>query len=273
MGAALERLIAFLMRPRVARVRRWSFLLTLPIAIAFGVELGAVALGARLGLWAVVAVVAFRLGGERGDALRDLLMHPRARAYARAELDVLTVLPRLLLRPPGGAYHRGTFGAALALAFTPVVLTEGVVLHLLLRGGWIAWIVTAAHVYVLIWLWGFALGPLAFPHRPGMLRLGALYRASIPLPLSAVARVERVPDGLSERDGTVYLAARRRVDVVFEFAEPVRVQRPFKDPLVTTRIAVASDDPEALIRMQWLPASATADPSLLLLAFDIAHAH
>ena len=87
-------------------------------------------------------------------------MRQRVRAYARAELDIVTVLPRLLLRSPGGMYHRGTFGAALALAFTPVVLTEGLVLHLLLRGGWIAWIVTAAHVYVLIWLWGFALGPL-----------------------------------------------------------------------------------------------------------------
>lgn len=269
----LDRLIAFLMRPRVARVRRWSFLLTLPIAIVFGVALGAVALGARLALWAAVAVVAFRLGGERGDALRDLLMHPRVRAYARAELDLLTVLPRLLFRVPDGAYHRGTFGAALALALTPVVATEGVAAHLLLRGGWIAWIATAAHVYALTWLWGFALGPVAFPHRPGMLRLGALYRAAIPLPVSAVALRERAPDGLSERDGTVYLAARRRVDVVFEFAEPVRVQRPFKDPLVTTRIAVAADDPDALIRMQLLPAPSAPEPSLLLLAFDVAHAH
>ena len=61
--------------------------------------------------------------------------------------------------------------------------------------------------------------------------------------------------------------------MVFEFAEPVRVQRPFKDPLVTTRIAVAADDPDALIRMQLLPAPGAGDPSLLLLAFDVAHAH
>ncbi len=49
----------------------------------------------RAALW--VAVVAWRLGGERGEALRDLLMHPRGRAFARAELDMLTALPRLLL--------------------------------------------------------------------------------------------------------------------------------------------------------------------------------
>jgi hypothetical protein len=50
------------------------------------------------------------------------------------------------------------FGLALALAFTPVVAPEAAAVHLLLRGGIAAWILTALHAYALLWLWGFFLG-------------------------------------------------------------------------------------------------------------------
>ena len=44
---------------------------------------------------------------------------------------------------------------------------EGFVFHLIVGDGWLAWLFSALHVYTLIWLWGYALGPRAFPHRVG----------------------------------------------------------------------------------------------------------
>jgi hypothetical protein len=261
------RLITWLMRPRVRRFRRWSFVLTVPVAVfvgrAYGYEHGVLVIGARVGLWLAVAVWALRLGGERGDAVRDLLMHPRARAILRTELDLVTVLPRLLLarRTPGTTYHRATYGLALAFAFTPMVVAEGALLHLLIRHGWIAWMVTALHAYALLWIWGFALGPNAYPHRIGaraaVLRSGALYRVQVPLCAiaTATARRERVGEA-TERDGAMLLPARGRVDVWLELTEPVRVQRPMRDALFVHRIAVASDEPDALVDRLLCPSHA-----------------
>jgi hypothetical protein len=281
-----DRLIAWLMRPRIRRVRRWSFLVTVPVAFVvgqvYGVHQGLLVIAIRAALWSAVAVVAWRLRDERGEALRDLLMHPRGRAFARAEFDILSALPRLTVaawgrRPAGVSYHRGTFGLAMALAFTPVVVTEAAAVHLLLRGGLAAWIVTALHAYALLWLWGFFLGPRAYPHRVGprtaVLRDGPMYR--VQLPLSAItgvtARTERMGEGsgLTERDGAVLLGARGRVDVWLELAEPVKVQRPLHEPLTTRRLAVASDDPDALVERLLARSPARAprsEPYLGLLA-------
>ena len=124
----------------------------------------------RLAMWAVVAAIAWQVKGDRGEVVRDLLMHPRARACMRAELDVLCVVPRLLLmrpRSPGMAYHRGAYGAAIAFAFTPAVAADCVVFHLIVGGGRLAWAISALHVYSLIWLWGYALGARAFPIASG----------------------------------------------------------------------------------------------------------
>ena len=55
-------------------------------------------------------------------------------------------------------------------------------------------------------------------------------------------------------DGVLLLASRRRVDVLLELSEPVRVQRPFHEPLETRTLGVASDDPEDLIRLLLAPA-------------------
>ena len=154
-----------------------------------------------------MAAIAWRMQGERGEALRDLLMHPRVRAYARAELDVLSVIPRALFmggRPPAATYHRGTYGAALAFAFTPAVAAEGLVFHLILGGG------------------------------------------------------------------AVLLASRRRVDVLLELSEPVRIQRPFQEPIETRTLAVASDDPDGLIRMLLAPAPGSADGWTLAWTVELA---
>jgi hypothetical protein len=285
------------MRPGVRRVRRWSFVATVPIGVlvahVYGTHEGVAVVAARLGLSGSVAVVAWRLGGERGDAVRDLLMHPRLRAFGRAEFDVLTALPRLLLaqaarrRQAGVTYAHGTFGLALALAFTPVIVSEALVAHLLVGGGWVAWVLDGMHAYMLIWLWGFALGALSYPHRVGpqaaVLRAGPMYRVRVPRSAIVSAREhrERMPTGrgLVQRDGAVLLPVRGRVEVWLELSESVRVQRPLHEPLDTRTLAVASDDPVRLIEQLLAPvgeARATHDEYAidagfgLLAAFDVA---
>lgn len=276
MARLFDSLIEWLMRARVRRVRRWSFVFTIPVALivgyVFGVQQGALVLAARAVLWGAVAVAAWRLGGQRGEALRDLLMHPRGRAFARAELDILTALPRLLLarvarrEQAGATYHRGTFGLALGLAFTPVVVAEAGVFHLLMHGSFIAWVLTALHGYALIWIWGFTLGPRAFPHRIGartaVLRNGPMYRVHVPLTTitSVVTRTQRIGGGvaMAEREGAVLLAARGHVDVWLELAEPVRVQRPLREALATRHLAIASDEPERLVALLLAGAQACA---------------
>jgi hypothetical protein len=286
--------LAWLMRPRVRRVRRWAFLVTVPVALVvghvYGVHQGVLVIAVRAALWSTVAVVAWRLRDERGEALRDLLMHPRGRAFARAEFDIFSAVPRLIVavarrrRQAGMSYDRGTFGLAMALAFTPVVVTEAAAVHLLARGGIVAWILTALHAYALLWLWGFFLGPRAYPHRVGprtaVLRDGPVYRVALPLSAitSVAARTERVGDALTERDDAVLLGARGRVDVWLELAEPVKVQRPLHEPLVTRRLAVASDDPDALVERLLARSSARVTHSAgavegglgLLAALDLA---
>ena len=254
------------------------------IAHLHGVQEGAAVVVARMAFTALLALLAWRVGGERGEVLRDLLMHPRGRAFARAEFDILSTVPRLLLTRLRGSgddrlrYARGTFGFALALAFTPPVLSEALVMHLLLGDGVAAWVVTGLHGYMLIWLWGFALGPRAYPHRVGahavVLRAGPMYRVVVPRGaiIAATARHERVPDerGLVQRDSEVLLPVRGRVDVAFELAAPVRVQRPLHEPLLTSRLSVASDDPDALIqRLLQPPAAARPRRSASLPAFGL----
>lgn len=136
-----------------------------------------------------------------------------------------------------------------------MVVSEAVVFHLLLGGGAVAWALTGLHAYALLWLWGFALGPHAYPHRVGartaVLRNGPMHRVQVPLGTvtSVEARAKRVGDAgaLAERDGAVLLPARGRVEVWLELAEPVRVQRPLHEPLTAGRLAVASDDPDRLV--------------------------
>lgn len=274
-GRRLDRLIEWLTRPPVRRIRRWSFVATVPVSVlvahVYGVHQGVAVIAARLGLSGSVAIAAWRLGGDRGDALRDLLMHPRLRAFARAEFDVLTSLPRLLLTrvartdQAGLTYKRGTFGLALALAFTPVIVTEALVVHLLLGSGWVAWVLDGLHAYMLIWLWGFALGPCSFPHRVGprtaVMRAGPMYRVVVPRSaiVGATASRERVPGqrGLVKRGDVVLLPVRGRVDVWLELSDPVRVQRPLHEPLHTRRLGVASDDPDRLIEQLLAPAPET----------------
>lgn len=145
-----DKLIGWLMRPRVRCVRRWSFVATLPLGL----------------------LIAHLHGVQEGAGL---------------------------------TYARGTFGLALGFAFTPVVISEAVAMHLLLGGGVVCSPPCTATCW--IWLWGLAVGPRACPHRIGehaaLLRAGPMYRVVVPRGaiLTATPRRERIPGerGLVER--------------------------------------------------------------------------
>lgn len=255
--------------PRGRRLRRWSFVLTLPAALAsalvLGLGTGLALLAVRVALWLTVLLLAWRVGGERGDAVRDLLMHPKARRYARLELRVLgapgLALGRLLSparrrRDDEFGYHRGGENAAIALALTPPVLAEAAAFQLLLPAGWFWAHVAAAalHAYLLVWLFALAAGPRVRPHRLEgahlVVRSGVLHEARVPL--SAVTGVEARRLRVGDRatlvvDGdAAMLPSRRRVDLWLELAPHVRVTRPVGEPVFVRRLGIAADDPQRL---------------------------
>lgn len=275
-----DAVFGFLMRPRVRRIRRWSFLVTLPggVLIARGLDLELTAgLGVEVGLAAValdllaLAAVAYLgtrvLGRERRDALLDLLMHPVARRAIRTEARVLSTIPRALLRRASRRareraaefpYHGRSMELGFALALVPALIAEGVALHLLLPPSWL-WpkvVLAALQAYALLMLVSWALAPRACPHRLAgavlELRAGQLYRASVPLALVAgtEARTERVGggSGLVLRGEEALLPADGRVDVTLHLDAPVEVERPLGDPVAVTSIAVAVDEPGRLLR-------------------------
>lgn len=272
-GRILDLALDVLMRPRVRRWRRWSFLVTLPAAAlaATVVDLrsGALVVAARMALWTAVALVAWRIGGERGEAVRDLLMHPRVRRLVRAEVDVVLAIPRLALaalvtRPPRALrYSRGDAGPLVAAALVPSVVAEALLVHLLIPSGWVVAHIVAAvvHGYALVWLLGWGLGSRAYPHRVGdgalVARNGPLFRVRVPLDsiAGATARRERAAgagvlgDGVAAREDAALLPSRGRVDLWLDLDRPVLVRRPLGEPLAVTRLALASDDAEALVAL------------------------
>ncbi len=138
LARAFDTVFGFLMRPRVRRLRRWSFLVTLPGAViaaklleihpTFGTGLKAGIAAAILDtvLVLLVGVLGARvLGRERRDVLLDFLMHPMARRAVAGEIRTLLVVPlalwRRLRRPRWRefAYHRGSNELGLARAPAP----------------------------------------------------------------------------------------------------------------------------------------------------------
>ncbi len=227
----------FLLRPGVRRVRRWSFLVTVPagllvaraldLKISLGTGLGAGLALAALDLLALVVVGALGarlLGKERRDALLDLMMHPAARRAIRGEALVLSTPLRALarrLRPVTRrtefSYHRGSNELGLALALLPAALAEAAAVHLLLPHEWLVpkIVLAALSLYGFLMLFGWALSSRVDRHRleGGLLELraGALYRASVPLRhVETVERAsERVARGGLVRHGEAALLPSR----------------------------------------------------------------
>lgn len=78
---AFDALFGFLLRPRVRRVRRWAFLVTVPLGLVIGRSLGldlgdGVVLGAAAGLTDVAVLIGVVLAGSRllGPDRRDALL-------------------------------------------------------------------------------------------------------------------------------------------------------------------------------------------------------
>lgn len=264
-----DAVLGFLLRPRVRRVRRWAFLVTLPLGFLLGRSLGLdLGDGVLLGTTAAVLDLAVLttvtlagarlLGQERRDALLDLLMHPVARRAIVGEARLLTTIPAALLRrlraPRGEAfgYHRGSHELGLLLALLPATIAEGAAVHLLLPDSWF-WpkvAIAALHLYGVVMLLSWAVGQRTHPHRlrDGLLELrsGQLYRACADA--GQVETIEVKPQRKGQRTGLVVdddaprLAVGGRTDVLLRFAAPLRIERPLRDPLTVTELAIAVDD-------------------------------
>lgn len=152
--------------------------------------------------------------------------------------------------------HRGGDELAIAFAATPAVLTEAAVVHLLLPAGWLwvhlAWAVM--HLYMLAWVFAWALGPRLRPHRlegGALLAHGGLLYGAL-VPLHAISGIEVARRRLPEHtpfvlEGvTALLPARRRVDLWLDLSEPIVVTRPLGEPVRVRRLGLAADDPNAL---------------------------
>ena len=111
LARAFDTVFGFLMRPRIRRLRRWSFFVTLPgaliaanvleirLTVGTGLKAGIAAAILETVLLLVVGVLGARvLGRERRDVLLDFLMHPMARRAVAGEIRTLLVVPRALWR-------------------------------------------------------------------------------------------------------------------------------------------------------------------------------
>lgn len=269
LAAFVDFVFAVLLRPRLRRVLRWSFVVTLPAGALLlrerGLDAAVAIVILELSVFVAVLVVALRLGGERRAMILDLIMHPAVRRVLRSEMRVVATLPVAALRAlrrrdrrgDEAGYAGGDNELAVALALTPVVLAETAAVHLLLPDnlGVVKIALLLLSLYGLLWLVSWAVGMRAFPHRVvgGELRarLGPLYEARVPL--DAITATEVLPEVVGRRtelvlaDGRAAMAVSGRVALHFEMTRPVTVNRPFGEPVRVTRLSIAVDDPAALV--------------------------
>lgn len=258
----LDAVLDWLMRPRVRRVARWSFLVTLPLCALLvslrGVDAVIVIFALEFAAFMVVLVVAARLGGERGQVILDLVMHPAVRRLMRSEAVIALTLPRALLRLARRrsgdeySYARRDVELPLAVALIPAFATELFLVHLFVPDslGWLRLALLVLSLYGVLWILGWALGLHVFPHRLRddvlELRLGSLYRAAVPLDAIVALRHGHAKTGTRTRldaaDGAAALRVGGRVDLHVTLDRPVRVERPLGEPLEVTSISFAADD-------------------------------
>ncbi len=247
----IDRVVEFARRPRMRRLRRWSFVVTLPVAgllIWLRGFQGAAILPVLyvLGLGSVL-LLAGRIGGPRGELLLDFVMHPVGRRAFRTELHLVATLARAAGRaarrrtePTEFSYHRGSSDLGALLALAPAVIIELAVVELLLSGVplWVRLAIAALSLYGFAWLTAWTLGQRVYPHRLGndalQAHLGAFYRATVPL--NAITSIDITPDRPAKRtelllsDDTAAFAVGGRVDLRLRLARPVTVHRPLADP-------------------------------------------
>ena len=111
-------------------------------------------------------------------------------------------------------------------------------------------------VYGLLMLLGLALGSRVHPHRVTdrllQLRVGHLTRADVPLAAVASLRPERRRlrgrAGLVLEEEEAIFLSEGRADLRIELREPVLVKRALRDPVAVSRLIVAVDDAEGLVK-------------------------
>ena len=270
LDAALDALFAFLARPRVARMRRWSFVVTLPLGYALirwrGLDAGLTVVAIEFVIGLSVLAVILTGDRERRAALLDLVLHPAARRAMLTEFRVLTTIPRRLAlrrRTSAGVITcrgRSTGQLAVALALAPAIVAETAAVHLLLPDGlwWLKLAVIVVSVYSWLWVVSLALGPGAYPHTISdaelHVRLGPLYEARIALEhVTGVAGVERKSAsrraGLLTEDDGLWLTPDGHVDVEVRSDVAIDVDRPFGAPVATRALAFCADDPAAAVAL------------------------
>lgn len=271
----------FFMRPRVRRFTRWSFVVTLPLAAVVvstrGIDAMLVVFAFEFCAFMAVLALAARLGGERGQVVLDMVMHPSVRRLLRSEAAIVLTLPTAFVRAfrqrshDELPYSKGDNELPLAIAMTPAIIAESAAVHLLLPDSLalMRLVLLVLSAYGLLWILGWAAGLRVFPHvvRNGVLnaRLGQLYRADVPLELIRSATVKRRRIGtrtaLELDNDAGSFAVGGRVDVHLELDAAVTVQRPFGEPRRVTALSIAANDPIALIQRLGLRTSPTPPPS------------
>lgn len=265
----IDRCVEFAMRPRVRTARRWSFVVTLPLAgVLFwlrGAQTAALLPVIYLLALGALVAVARRVGGPRGELLLDFVMHPVGRRAIKAEFHLFATLGRAARRgftrkaaAPQGEfpYTRRSSDLAATLALAPAVVCELAIIELLLSGLplLVRLALGAISLYGLIWLVGWSLGLRVYPHRihDGMLeaRLGTFYRALVPLEaIGAVHLGSRRPGKRTQLvvdDTAAAFAVGGRADLRLELRQPIAVDRPLGDPIEVFQLELAANDPTAL---------------------------
>ena len=166
LARAFDTVFGFLMRPRVRRLRRWSFLVTLPgaliaaklleirLTLGTGLKAGIAAAILETVLLLLVGVLGARvLGRERRDVLLDFLMHPMARrAVAARDPDAPrrapgALAPSAAAEVAGVRLSPGVERAWLRARHPARGRGRGAAVHLLLHGAptWLRLGVAALH--------------------------------------------------------------------------------------------------------------------------------
>jgi hypothetical protein len=151
-------------------------------------------------------------------------------------------------------YHRKSSQTLYAALITKVVVLEGLAVHLLLQqwSYWVAWIITAADLWLLALIWADSrasfLQPIKLDADKLKLRYGLRIQADVPL--AAIAYVtcstEYHPDQKELRESVFPLLSTPNVRI--ELAHPVQIEGLLFQPRTIKRIYLALDEPIAFVQ-------------------------
>jgi len=242
-----------------------------PGAIGLEVVIAAIELAA-LTVLGVAAVRAWRRArAGAGDLAGPEVLPERLAAVARrafgvdrvADLlafEVATIAYALAgwrLKPPADARaftsHRDSGWSAALVGLVFVLLVETFPVHVLTERAspTLAWLLTAASAYSLLWLLGDF---QALRHRPIrvtddalLVRLGLRWSARVPWASIREVREPRAGDGAARGRDTLRAALIGDATVVIELSEPVVATGPYGIRRRCSRIALAPDDRRAFL--------------------------